>query len=218
MGKYDRDLPRWAKIASEIDNFDLGLGELAIAASRLTFTRNDLRKTVVAAGIGNGFPERTLVCTVGSKFREVKPDIHELICADPAPFVDPELHLTTPVERRFVNHRQSVSSIESRGRGVSFYPDSLQELLPALDLDSVNALIFFSIPSIEEQLQKGLGELIENVLKSGGVFMGSGSFDEGKVNLHNAMVVEKSERFSDVDHAGSYFNHFGFLARKVRRP
>lgn len=218
MGKYDQEPPRWAKIASKLDHCDLGLGELAVMASKLTPNRDELRKTVVAAGIGYGFPERALVCTVGSKFRKVKPGIHKLICADPASFVDPELHLSTPVERRFMDHQQRKPSIESREKGANFYPYSLQELLPALDSESVDALIFFSIPSIEDQLQRELGELIERVLKPGGVFMGSGSFGEGRVNLHNEMVVEKSERFPDVDHAGTYFNHFGFLARKVREP
>lgn len=219
MAKYDLDIPRWAKTASDLDRWGCGLGDLAISASKLTPTRTELKKTVIAAGIGSVFPERALVCTIGSKFREVRPDIHELICADPASFVDPEFHLSTPVERRFLDHRSSTAeaSIESRQKGVSFYPHSLQELLPALNPDSVNALIFFSIPSLEKQFQTGLGELIECVLKPGGVFIGSGDFDQERVALHNNMTVEKSEEFSNVDHAGSYSHHLGFLARKPRK-
>lgn len=218
MGKYDWDCPRWATTASDLDRSGIGLGDLAIAASKLTPTRNELKKAVIAAGIGSVFPERALVCTIGSKFREVKPDIHELVCADPDLFVDPEFHLSTPVEKRFLDYQQPGSSIESRQKRVSFYPHSLQELLPALNPDSINALIFFSIPSIEGQLKKGLGELIEIVLKPGGVFMGSGSFGQERVDLHNGMTVEKAQRFSDVDHAGTYSHHFGFLARKPRKP
>lgn len=218
MSRYDQDAPpRWAKTAADLDRWGSGLGDLAISASKLIPTRTELRKTVVAAGIGTVFPERALVCTIGSRFREVKPDIHELICADPELFVDPEFHLSTPVEKRFLDRRQPKASIESREKGVSFYPHSLQELLPALNPDSVNALIFFSIPNIEGQLKRGLGELIEIVLKPGGVFMGSGSFSQERVDLHNGMTVEKAERFSDVDYTGTYSHHFGFLAKKLRK-
>ena len=217
MRRYDQDVPRWAKIANQLDGHCLGIGDLAIAASRLIPTRTELKKTVIAAGIGSVFPERALVCTIGSKFREVRPDIHELICADPESFVDPEFYLSTPVERRFLDRRQLEPLIESRQEGVSFYPHSLQELLPALSSDSINALIFFSIPNLENQFQRGLGELIECVLKHGGVFVGSGSFNQEQVILHNSMTVEKSERFSDVDHAGTYSHHFGFLAKKPRK-
>src|SRR3990167_1206431 len=124
MGKYDWDYPRWATIASDLDRWNYGLGDLAISASRLIPTRTELKKTVIAAGIGPVFPERALVCTIGSKFHQVKPDIHELICADPELLVDPEFYLSTPVVKLFLDRRQPEPSVESRQKGVIFYPHS----------------------------------------------------------------------------------------------
>lgn len=212
-----QEFPRWARMACELcesnQPFSIGMDEMALAVSTLIRDRDDIHGAVIVAGFGEVFPERALLCTSTSRFEKVRPEIHQLILCDPAPLAAPELMIDVPVQHRFLEIGDSAPA-EPLWEGTSSYGASLQTLLPRYAPDSVDALVFLSIPDLEEQIQKGLGELVERVLKPRGVFLGSGSFDQESVNLHSGLTVERTRRFPNPDHAGLYQEHLGFLARK----
>lgn len=204
--------PHWVRAAEETSP---ELGYFAEVAARVLLDRTLVKKNVLVAGHGVEFPERSIVCTAQSRFRCQRPDIHVLIMADPGELAEPEIRINTPVTRRFLTGDEGErTTVEP---GATFFPASLQELLPTLSPDSINALVFFGIPNLDQQLEEGLGGEVERVLRPLGVFVGSGGFYDGEVRLASNLAVDRAVPLPNNDRGYLYHRHLGFVARKIPR-
>lgn len=202
--------PHWVRAAYDVSGF---LGCFAHEVNRFLPDRSEVRKIVMVAGQSHAFPERSIVCTAQSRFKIPRPDIHRLVLVDPGELIDPELIMKNPVRRQLlVEDDEATMTIE---RGTTFFPASLHELLPTMEPDSFNALLFFGIVDLDDQLEHGLGEKIERVLKPNGVFVGSGDFADGYIHLTASLALEQEVSLANHDAAGNPYSHrIGFVARK----
>lgn len=203
--------PHWVRAAYDVSGF---LGSFAHEVNRFLPDRSEVRKNVLVAGQSHAFPERTIVCTAQSRFKIPRPNIHRLVLVDPGELIDPELIMRSPVRRQlFIEDEETTMTIE---RGTTFFPASLQELLPKMEPYSFNALCFFGIVDLDDQLEHGLGEKIERVLKPDGVFVGSGDFRDGYARLACGLMLEQEVPLGSPDAAGNPYSHrIGFVARKT---
>lgn len=206
-----RKEPHWVRAAYDVSGT---LGCFAHEASRFLPDRSMVRKNVLVAGQSHAFPERTIVCTTQSRFKIQRPDIHKLVLVDPGELVDPELVMRNPVRRQLpIEDNETAEAIE---HGTTFFPASLQELLPKMEPNSFDALCFFGIVDLDDQLKHGLGEKIERVLKPDGVFVGSGDFRDGYARLACGLMLEQEVPLGSPDAAGNPYSHrIGFVARKT---
>lgn len=205
-----RKEPHWVRAAHDVSST---LGCFAHEVSSFLPDRSAVKKTVMVAGHGHAFPERSIVCTAQSRFKIQRPDIQKLVLVDCGEFVDPELVMRNPVRRKLlIEDDEAPAVIEN---GTTFFPASLDELLPATQSCSFDALLFFGIVDLDDQLKRGLGEKIERVLKPNGLFVGSGDFRDGYIRLACGLMLEREISLGNSDAAGNPYSHrFGFVARK----
>lgn len=168
---------------------------------------------VLVGGCGGGFPERVMLCSQNSNFSLVEPRVNSLTCADSDFFTDPSLLLDNQVEKKFSGQKPNLK----RGK-VTYYPASLQTILPAIDRPVFDTVLFFRIQRQQEQLITGLYDKLQSVIKSGGYLLGSGSFNslqacqeifQGEFNIEQAVSLMNPD-YSGYD----YFQHVGFVLRK----
>lgn len=183
---------------------------LARNISRLDIDEKDIQGHVLIAGQGPAFPERVLVCTPESGFRNIRPGIDSLICCDPAAYSNPKNLLRHPVRVRGQNEAPGLGKDQ-----VDYYPCAVQAVtaIPDGTIQAVTALRF---PNIDDQLSSGLLERVSKALRPGGVFIASGSFKDSQlINLGPDLRIERQAVLSNPDSAGYQYRYHGsFIARK----
>jgi len=176
------------------------IDQFAATISPLTIRQDMAQGNIFAGGCGGGFPERLMLCSPESDFSLLEP-------------TDPSLVLDNPVEKKFSGQKPDLKP----GK-VTYFPASLQTILPSFDQSSFDSVLFFRIQRLQEQLQEGLYKKLHRVIKPGGYLLGSGSFkgiQECQEIFQGEFDVEQIVNLKNPDYSGYlYFQHLGFVLRK----
>ena len=154
-----------------------------------------------------------MLCSPDSDFSLIEPRVNSLTCADPDFFTDPSLVLENPVEKKFSGQKPNLK----RGK-ITYYPASLQTILPAIGRSVFDTVLFFRIQRLQEQLTTGLNDKLQRVIKSGGYLLGSGSFNSLQACqeiFQQEFNIEQIISLMNPDYSGyAYHQHVGFVLRK----
>lgn len=184
-----------------------------VTINPLSIRPNMVNGNVLVGGCGGGFPERVMLCSPDSDFSLIEPRVNSLTCADPDFFTDPSLVLENPVEKKFSGQKPNLK----RGK-ITYYPASLQTILPAIGRSVFDTVLFFRIQRLQEQLTTGLNDKLQRVIKSGGYLLGSGSFNSLQACqeiFQQEFNIEQIISLMNPDYSGyAYHQHVGFVLRK----
>lgn len=181
---------------------------------KMHIPKSAIKGKVCILGHGDAFPERSLICTVKSGFRKLRPDISELVASDPDAYFVPILF-----DEQTIN---SPNCIADSGK-VKIYHESGQYLLPQYPPDYFDTVTLFRVTQLDEQLTAGLLDDVLRVLKPGGSFIGSGSCEDGKYLPYPEYEFPSNPRYqiiqtvrlSSFDSSGYiYRKHLGFYIKK----
>jgi len=190
-------------------SFENPLCSFAATISRLPIRKEDIKGHVLIGGHGPAFPERALVCSPDSNYKQIRNGVTSITCCDPEPFTNPHLRVSHPVE--VCGHTEE----PKRGQGsFNYYPSSLQEALKGMCSGIFDTAMFFRIVNLQEQFPSLL-PLVAKVLRPNGIFTGSGDFDS-EDKLRNLLEVEFDIRslalLPSPDYSGfRYRTHIGFI-------
>jgi len=164
---------------------------------------------VVVVGHGPACPERVLVCTPDSRYRKPFKMIRTLVFCDPEYF-NPAAVLDCQIEETLP---------PKIGRGVHYCSLSLQEFLPYIPEGFIDSILLFRVGDLEKQLRRGLLSLVEEKVKRGGIFIGSGDFQTvysfQEIVGKSGFSIVKWQRLSNPDYSGyTYTTHIGFRLEK----
>ena len=203
----------WLDLRAESATDGNPIDLLAATIRPLSIHQNMVHGNIMVAGCGGGFPERVMLCSPDPNFAQLEPWVNSLTCADPDFFTSPELVLDSPVETRFTGQKPNLK----QGR-VTYFPASLQTILPSIDKSVFDTVLFFRIQRLQDQLQEGLFEKLQRVIKSGGYLLGSGSFKSAEdctAIFQGAFDIEQIAALMNPDYSGYAYNqHLGFVLRK----
>lgn len=190
--------------------------QFAQTVAPLEIHEEHLAGKVMVIGQAMAFPERALVCSWESRFKNLRKEIHLLVCCDPELFTHPNHHFETPIDTNKIDIRNVKTPIAAYTEGAGY---ALREYFPRNFLDTIMA---FEIPDLSQQLDEGLINEIARVLKPGGFFMGSGSlhtdlyYDNLANDASSSFRVVQQVNLRNPSHLGYpfYNHHRGVILQK----
>lgn len=187
----------------------LTIAEFAESVGTLELDINRIKGVVLVAGHGPAFPERVFICSPKSEFTQLDPKVRLLICCDPDLSTSP----ASSLENRMITLLEGQSPSAEKGRAC-FYFLMLQRVLRHLKPKSLDAIAFFRIPDMQEQIEHGLLPLVKKIMKQGGIFMGSGEFEsleEAERLLGMIFEILSIQRLYPFSSGYLFSNHIGFV-------
>ena len=192
------------------------IASFAATAESLDVGSEDIHGDVLIGGHGMAFPERLFVCTQESSFRNLRHEVKSLTCCDFEFNTSPELLID---HSAVIKHPSQQPRL--RAESVNYYPHSLQMVIPLIQENTFDTAMFFRIPNLHRQFGS-VSLMIQRVLKSNGLFLGSGSFEDEesfRKFVEDRFQVRQVIELPNPDYSGypygyTYSTHFGFVLEK----
>lgn len=188
--------------------------EFANTIKRLPITEEHVRGNVLIAGQGSAFPERLLVCTPPN-FNTTKKSVNSITFCDHGIGTNPKNCLKKEVSIKWRGEKPNL-------RGVEYYSDFLQLILPFIEDNTFDTVMMFRISYIQENLvDEGLLESIKRVLKPGGIFIGSGGFEALDIAdeiMRQDFNILATKELPNPDSSGYVYwkTHIGFILQALK--
>ncbi|MBI2010185.1 MAG: hypothetical protein HYS86_03335, partial [Candidatus Chisholmbacteria bacterium] len=189
------------------------LMEFADSVEGLVIDPDMMRGDVMVIGPGPGFPEQLFVCTPESDFGVPRPKIRTVCSCDPNFLAHPEPRFDQTVRTLTFDEPFDASL-----GGISFYPEELQAIATQLPRDSFDVVMWWRSGDLRHHFSVVL-PLVSRILKGGGLFMGSGSFDgeeEVVAAASGSFEVPDIAYLPNPDASGFRYepHHVGFVLAK----
>ena len=161
----------WTRSLAEICPFDYIFPAFLDHISPIGITSEQVRGNVLVIGQAGAFPEKTLVCTTESNYRELRPEVDTVYCCDTFYPSSPEFHLDVPCVNTI-----SYRKIPKPEPNTAYYElSSCYTFLQRTPLDFFDtALMFRSVDTGAQIEELGLVKTIAPHLKRGRHFICSG--------------------------------------------
>ncbi len=164
--------------------------------------------------IGQGFacPERSLITTPESQYRQIRSGINPYFC-DPDFPSSPNLHIKNPCLNTIMYNEIPTPKPDF----VYYEPSSCYEFLPKVPKNYFDCVLMFRVVDLGKQLTNmQLMRLIANYLKSGGYFIGSGGqfSSDVKTMIFDPLAQDKIVRLNDDSDGYLFTQNMGFILKK----
>jgi SAM-dependent methyltransferase len=179
--------------------------------SPLEIKKSQIKGNVCVIGQGTTFVERALICSPGTQFTRLKPEVKIVVCCDPAPFSSPQYLIDETV----IALSRDNPIPKDTERKVIYFPYSSHILFPHFPNAFFDVVLMFRVFELKNQLKSGLFSEIDHVLKPGGFFIGSGSLPtEGVASfLPPGYNLIDQKQLSKLN-LPFYPKHIGFIIQK----
>jgi len=195
---------RWTERLADICPFDYIFPAFLDHISPIGITPEQVRGNILVIGQAGTFPEKTLICTTGSSYQKLRPEVDAVYCCDPFSPFSPEIQLDIP----FVD-TISYREIPKPESNTAYYEhSSCYAFLPKTEPDFFDTVLMFRGVDTGAQIEEsGLVKAIAPHLKKGGYFICSGGRFPltPSENFYDPLNLVRSVRLEDFSDGYPFF-------------